>query len=58
MGKLRLEGVTHWSIPVNNLQEAEEFYREVLGMEYRGRIHRRHHDLLESRQPFDPALRT
>lgn len=39
MGRLRLEGVTHWSIPVNNLEEAEEFYREVLGMEYRGRIH-------------------
>jgi catechol 2,3-dioxygenase-like lactoylglutathione lyase family enzyme len=39
MAMLKLEDVTHWSIPVNNLEQAEEFYREVLGMEHKGRIH-------------------
>lgn len=38
MGMLRLDGVTHWSIPVNDLEEAEKFYQEVLGLEYRGRL--------------------
>jgi catechol 2,3-dioxygenase-like lactoylglutathione lyase family enzyme len=35
---LKIQGVTHWSIPVNDLAEAEEFYRDVLGLEYRGRL--------------------
>lgn len=38
MGLLKVEGVTHWSIPVNNLEEAERFYQEVLGLEYQGRL--------------------
>lgn len=38
MALLKLEGVTHWSIPVNNLEEAERFYQEVLGLEYKGRL--------------------
>jgi catechol 2,3-dioxygenase-like lactoylglutathione lyase family enzyme len=36
---LKLEDVTHWSIPVNDLLEAEKFYRDVLGMAPLGRIH-------------------
>lgn len=38
MSLLKLAGVTHWSIPVNDLEEAERFYQEVLGLEYRGRL--------------------
>lgn len=38
MGLLKLDGVTHWSIPVNNLEEAEKFYQDVLGLEYQGRL--------------------
>jgi hypothetical protein len=26
MGMLKLDAVVHWSIPVNNLEEAEKFY--------------------------------
>ena len=29
MAILKVEGVTHWSIPVNDLAEAEEFYGEL-----------------------------
>jgi len=32
---LKVHNVTHWSIPVNNLEEAEHFYRDVLGLEYK-----------------------
>jgi catechol 2,3-dioxygenase-like lactoylglutathione lyase family enzyme len=35
---LKITGVTHWSIPVNDLEESERFYREVLGLEYCGRL--------------------
>jgi extradiol dioxygenase family protein len=35
---LKLQGVVHWSIPVNNLDESERFYGEVLGMEFIGRL--------------------
>ena len=38
MGLLKIEGVTHWSIPVNNLDEAEAFYSDLLGLEARGRL--------------------
>lgn len=38
MNMLKLDGVTHWSIPVNNLAESEKFYGEVLGLEYKGRL--------------------
>lgn len=38
MGMLQLDGVTHWSIPVNDLEESEKFYRDVLGLEHKGRL--------------------
>ena len=38
MAVLKIEGVTHWSIPVNDLNEAEEFYGELLGLEAKGRL--------------------
>jgi len=38
MGLLKLENVTHWSIPVNDLEEAEQFYRDILGLDYQGRL--------------------
>ena len=38
MGLLKLDNVTHWSIPVNNLEEAEQFYQDILGLEYKGRL--------------------
>src|SRR5262245_19694949 len=36
MSMLKVDNVTHWSIPVNNLEEAEHFYRDVLGPLCRG----------------------
>lgn len=38
MGMLKLDRVVHWSIPVNNLEEAEKFYGEVLGLQAQGRL--------------------
>ncbi|HWO43363.1 MAG TPA: VOC family protein [Candidatus Eisenbacteria bacterium] len=38
MGLLKIEGVTHWSIPVNNLEESERFYGELLGLKHVGRL--------------------
>ena len=38
MGKLKIEGVTHWSIPVNNLEESERFYGDLLGLDPKGRL--------------------
>src|SRR5919202_4445083 len=38
MSMLKVDNVTHWSIPVNNLEEAEHFYHDVLGLEYKGRL--------------------
>ena len=38
MGLLNIEDVTHWSIPVNNLEESEQFYGDLLGMESMGRL--------------------
>jgi len=38
MGILQVEGVVHWSIPVNDLDESEKFYGEVLGLEPKGRL--------------------
>lgn len=31
-------GVTHWSIPVHDLEKATDFYRDFLGLEDRGRL--------------------
>ena len=38
MGLLKIEGITHWSIPVNNLEESEKFYGDLLGFNARGRL--------------------
>ena len=38
MGKLTITGITHWSIPVNNLEDSEKFYGDLLGLEARGRL--------------------
>lgn len=38
MAILKVEGVTHWSIPVNNLAESEEFYGDLLGLTHKGRL--------------------
>jgi len=38
MGLLKIEGVTHWSIPVNNMEESEKFYGDLLGLTPRGRF--------------------
>lgn len=38
MGLLQIEGVTHWSIPVDNLDEAEAFYGDLLGLKPLGRL--------------------
>jgi len=38
MAELKIHGVTHWSIPVNDLEEAEKFYGELLGLEHKGRL--------------------
>jgi predicted enzyme related to lactoylglutathione lyase len=38
MAELKVDGVVHWSIPVNNLEEAEKFYGEILGLEPKGRL--------------------
>jgi catechol 2,3-dioxygenase-like lactoylglutathione lyase family enzyme len=38
MGLLNIEGVTHWSIPVNNLSESEAFYGDLLGLKPMGRL--------------------
>ncbi len=35
---IKVQSITHWSIPVNDLTESERFYSEVLGMEARGRL--------------------
>ena len=32
MGLLEIEGVTHWSIPVDDLEVSEEFYGDLLGL--------------------------
>ena len=38
MGLLKIEGVTHWSIPVNDLEESEKFYGDLLGLDPLGRL--------------------
>lgn len=42
MGLLKLDDVTHWSIPVNDLEEAERFYQDILGLDYQGRLGNSH----------------
>ncbi len=38
MTAIKVQGVTHWSIPVNDLEESERFYGETLGLENKGRL--------------------
>lgn len=33
MSALKIEGLTHWSIAVNDLEEAKAFYGDLLGLE-------------------------
>ncbi|HYA27481.1 MAG TPA: VOC family protein, partial [Acidobacteriota bacterium] len=35
---MKLQKVYHMGIPVDNLDRAKEFYTQVLGMEYLGRV--------------------
>jgi catechol 2,3-dioxygenase-like lactoylglutathione lyase family enzyme len=35
---LGAERLTHWSMPVKNLEESEHFYRDFLGIEFLGRL--------------------
>lgn len=63
MAELEVQGVVHWSIPVNNLEESEKFYGEILGLEAKGRLGNSkmscfkagaHHDILlcERKEPL------
>ena len=62
---LKIDGVTHWSIPVNDLDESERFYRDLLGLEYRGRLGNSHvacfhvggHDILLCERKEKPRAR-
>ena len=38
MADLKVQGVIHWSIPVNDLAQSEQFYGEILGLEAKGRL--------------------
>ena len=38
MGSIKIEGVTHWSIPVNDIEESEKFYGDLLGLKHLGRL--------------------
>jgi catechol 2,3-dioxygenase-like lactoylglutathione lyase family enzyme len=38
MADLKVDGVVHWSIPVNDLEESEKFYGDLLGLESKGRL--------------------
>ena len=61
MGMLKLDAVVHWSIPVNNLEEAENFYGEILGLEHVGRLGQLAAIVFQARQPQHysmPAQRT
>src|SRR5512134_774905 len=33
-----ITGITHWALRVNNLEESERFYTDVVGFEPRGRL--------------------
>src|SRR4051812_7738796 len=35
---VKVQGLVHWAIPVNDLEESRRFYTEVLGMEDRGPV--------------------
>jgi catechol 2,3-dioxygenase-like lactoylglutathione lyase family enzyme len=37
---IRVERLTHWSIPVRDIDESDIFYRDFLGLEYCGRLGR------------------
>jgi extradiol dioxygenase family protein len=38
MAILKIEDVTHWSIPVNDLADSEKFYGDLLGLKPLGRL--------------------
>jgi len=35
---VKVQGLVHWAIPVNDLEESRRFYTEVLGLEDRGPV--------------------
>ena len=36
-----ITGITHWALRVNNLEESERFYTDIVGLEPRGRLNDR-----------------
>lgn len=34
----KITGITHWALRVNDLEESERFYTEIVGLEPRGRL--------------------
>ena len=64
---LSAQRLTHWSIPVADLEESEAFYRDFLGLELRGRLGSGRAScfragesdfiLWECGKPTDPAVR-
>ena len=57
MAGLGVQGMTHWSIPVNNLDEAEEFYGGLLGLEHKGRLGNNSMSCYSTGDTNHPALR-
>ena len=56
MPMLKVEGVTHWSIPVNDLEQSEKFYGELLGLEHKGRLGNATMSCFTAGTPLNPAV--
>jgi extradiol dioxygenase family protein len=35
---IKIAGITHWGVPVNDLDETERFYTEIMGFTPKGRL--------------------
>ena len=57
MGKVAIEGITHWAIPVNDMEESVKFYGDILGLENRGQLGQVQHDLLRIWRHQHPPVR-
>ena len=44
---IKLSAVTHWGIPVNDLDAAEQFYTEIMGFHALGRLSNGHMSCME-----------
>src|SRR5215213_9917505 len=44
---IKLSAVTHWGIPVNDLDAAEQFYTEIMGFHALGRLSNGHMSAME-----------